>query len=294
VTLNEHDHDADRRRPASVLTTAAVLTAGTFVAEVLGGWYTGSVGLLSDAVHVFMDLASLVFALTALRLSQRPTSDQRTFGLHRLEVFAALANGLLVLAAAGGILAESLRRLKHPADLRPGPLLAIAAGGLAVNLFVAWRLRGYSRTDINLRAAFWHVSGDALGSVGVILAGILVWTTGKRYFDSLAGIAISVVISAGAFRVLRDSVNILLEATPPHLRPPDIAQALQTLPGIRRVEDIHLWNICSHISSLSAHLVLDPTGAAGQTRLLEDAHRLLRERFGVRHATLEVHWVATP
>ncbi len=286
--MKTHDHNAVSERSQALLRWAALLTALTFGAELAGGLWTNSVALLSDAGHVFMDLAALLFSLFALRLADLPATDRRSWGLHRLEVFAAFLNGALVTAVAAWIVLESLQRLKSPPPVKTGPMLVLAVLGLLVNLLVAWRLHDFARKDVNIRGAFLHVAGDALASLGVVAAGALIHFTGALVLDPLAGLLVAGIIVVNALRLLKDSIDILLEGVPKHMDLNEVVAAIRSVPGVAEVEDTHVWNICSHICSLSAHVILPPEKMPEQKTILENINAVLRERFGVAHATIQM------
>jgi cobalt-zinc-cadmium efflux system protein len=280
-----HAHEEHSRRPRRLLLGAAAWTGVTFLAEAVGAWWSGSVALLSDAGHVFMDLTALLFSFAALRLAERPTSDERTFGFHRAEVLAALVNGLLVAGVALGIAGTAWSHWRRGATPQVAPMLALGTMGLVVNLLVAWRLHGHAR-DLNLRSAFLHVASDALASVGVILGGIILRFTGWAWIDPLVGGGIAVVIFVGAARLIRESLHILLEGAPRHLRVADIRAALEGVPGVHRVEDAHLWALCSHLVMFTAHLSVTASPDEWND-LRQNLRRTLRDRFEIAHATLE-------
>lgn len=288
--MKQHGHEESSQKPQRLLLTAAGLTAVTFAAELAGGLWANSVALLSDSGHVFMDLMALLFSFFALRLAARPVSGRRTFGLHRLEVFAAFLNGLLVFAIALGVIVESAARLKSPVPVKTGPMLAIASLGLAVNLLVAWKLHGHSARDINVRGAFLHVLGDALASVGVVAGGLAIRLTGRLVIDPLVGILIAGIIVFNAVRLLRDSVDILLEAVPRDMSLEEVTQSMASVPGVDRVEDAHVWNICSHLRSLSAHVTLPPEARDRQESVAEELAVLLKERYGINHSTIQIRF----
>jgi cobalt-zinc-cadmium efflux system protein len=295
--MRKHEHHAATHRPRTLLIGAVLVTAVMFVAELIGGFWTNSVGLLSDAGHMFMDLSALVFSLVALTLAGRPVSERRTFGLHRLEVFAAFLNGAFVTGVAVWILIESWNRLKDPPDVKTGPMLVFAVTGLIVNLVVAWKLHGFAGKDINIRGAFLHVLSDALASLGVVAAGILIRTTGILAFDPAAGIFVAAVIVINATRLLKESVEILLEGVPKHINLNEVIRAMESVGGVRRVEDTHIWNICSHISSFSAHVTLASDGIGRQRDILEEINGLLHDRFHIVHSTIQFHfedWTEKP
>ena len=284
-----HRHALSTARPRRVLVFAATLTGATFLLELWGAHRSGSVALLSDAAHVFMDFGGLLFSYFAVTLAERPASDRRTFGLHRLEVLAAVANGLLVSGVALGIAWKSLHRFHGPAAL-PGTgwMMGLGLAGLAANIAVAAALHGPSRTDVNLRGSFLHVASDALASVGVVAAGALIAATGWRAVDPLVGLMIAALILGSALPLLRESLNLLLEGVPAGLHLSEVTEALQSLPGVRRVKDVHVWGLCSHLVSLSARVILDPARMAEQPRTLSALQTLLRDRFSIGHSTLQL------
>lgn len=272
----------------SALLFAVGLTAVTLVAEVAGGLYSHSLALLSDAGHVFMDLTALLFALFALSLAGRPPSDRRTFGLHRIEVLAALTNGFLVVILAFWIFWESVERLSSNVLPRVVPMAALGIVGLLVNIVVAWRLHDLSRRDINIRAVFLHVASDAMASLGVVIGALVISQTGWTFVDPLVGIAIALIILVNAMGLLRDAFNLLLEGVPRHLQLQEVEAAIRAVPGVVSVEDLHLWGLCSHLSSLSAHVKVHPNVLADTNALLKAINTPLREKFRITHTTLQL------
>jgi cobalt-zinc-cadmium efflux system protein len=282
-----HRH-ADAGPSRSALLFAVSLTALTCVVEGVGGFYSRSLALLSDAGHVFLDTTALLFALVALSMAGRPPSDRRTFGLHRIEVVAALINGCLVVGMAFWILWESLGRIGSTAVPRAVPMAALGLFGLLVNLIVAWRLHRFSQRDLNLRAAFLHVASDALASLGVVIGALIIYKTGWSLVDPLVGIGIALIILANAVGLLREAFNLLLEGVPRHLRLQEVEAAIRAVQGVSRVEDLHLWGLCSHLSSLSAHVKVHPDALADTGTLLESINAPLREKFRITHTTLQI------
>jgi len=253
-----------------------------------GGLWTNSLALLSDSGHVFMDLAALIFTLLAIKLASRPATSRRTFGLHRMEVFAAFLNGGTVAVVAVWIIVESVGRLRTIPEVRAGPALIVAFVGLTANVFVAWRLRRFARADVNLRGAFLHVLSDALASVGVVVGIFLVKVTGYTVIDSLVGLFVAGVIVISALRLLKESVHILLEGVPGHLDLEEVVAAIRSVSGVLDVEDSHVWNICSHLSSLSAHVTVRAQDMPQQEAVLQEIHRVLHDRFRIKHSTIQV------
>ena len=274
------------------LKIAIGLTAVTLAAEVFGGFWTNSLALLSDAAHVFLDLFALVLSLAAIKLATLPASDRHTFGFHRSEVFASFINGLTVFLMAIGILYEAWLRLASPEEVKSLPMLVIAVIGLAMNLLAARALHSHSHDDLNVRSAFLHVIGDAAASVGVILGGVVMYYTGWYLLDALISVAIGLLILAGAGRVLRDSVHILMEGTPRGLELADVAAAIRSVDGVRDVHHLNIWTVCSHILSLSVHVDIDNGSEDQRTVILHAIEHLLAERFHITHTTIQMECAA--
>ncbi|OGO34830.1 MAG: hypothetical protein A2Z16_12275 [Chloroflexi bacterium RBG_16_54_18] len=279
------------------LVVAILITGFIFLAELLGGYWTGSLALMSDAAHVFLDVFALLLSFFALRLSARPADDRHTFGYHRLEVLAALVNGVTLIVVAGVILREALQRWVNPEPIKSVPMLAIAAIGLVANIYVALTLRGESHRhgptmhqheDLNMRSAFLHVVGDALSSVGVIAAAGLIYVTGMTWFDPLISVLIGLMILLGSGRLVRRALHILVEGTPEGIKVSDIGQTLAEVPGVHEVHDLHVWSLCSGQISLSAHIVMDRDTSIKQGLMLIEMNRRLIENFGIEHTTLQI------
>ena len=242
-----------------------VLTALILVAEIIGGLWTGSLALLSDAAHVFMDIFALGLSFLALRLSALPADDRHTYGYHRLEVLAALANGLTLGVIAIGIFSEAIQRWQNPEPIKSTEMLVIAVIGLVVNLVVAFVLGGHDhdhdeaahgREDVNVKSAFLHVVGDAVSSVGVIVAAVLIGLTGAPWIDPLMSVLIGVIILLSSGRVLKSSLHILVEGVPEGLSVTQVSQAMADVMGVAEVHDLHVWSLCSGHVALSAHVVV--------------------------------------
>jgi cobalt-zinc-cadmium efflux system protein len=267
---------------------AILLTAVTLAAEVAGGIWTGSLALLSDAAHVFLDLFALVLSLVAIRLAAYPASDTRTYGWHRTEVFASFINGSTVFLMAIGIFYEAWERLQHPQEIKSLPMLVIAVIGLLLNLFSASALHAHSHDDLNVQSAFLHVIGDAAASVGVIIGGAVIYFTKWYVVDAIISAGIGVLIFWGSWRVVRDSAHILLEGVPSGMSTVTVADAIKSVVGVNDVHHLNLWAICSHIIALSAHLDVEPEYRGKQGEVLRQIEELLFERFHISHTTLQV------
>jgi len=252
----------------------------------VGGILTNSLALLADAGHVGADIGALGLSLTAIWLASRPASRRRTYGFHRAEVLAALVNSLTLMAIAGYVFWEASRRFADPPDVSGGPMLAIAAVGLAANLASAGILSRHARSGLNVRAAFLHVAGDAAASVGVIVAGVIMLATGQLIADPLVSVFIGALLLVGAFRLTWETTQVLLEAAPPGLSTPDIQQAMLKTAGVLGIHDLHVWTVTSGFVSLSAHVETDE--AHDQHNVLVELRRLLARRFDIEHATIQL------
>jgi cobalt-zinc-cadmium efflux system protein len=292
VAAHEHRHDDGHghahggRSSARALALVLGLTLLLAAVEAVGGVLTDSLALLADAGHMVSDASSAGLALFAVWLAGRPATPARSFGFKRAEILAALANGVALVVVAIWILVEAWRRLDDPPQVLGGWMLAVAVGGLAVNVAAAAVLLRSERASLNVQAALRHVVADLLGSVGVIVAALVVVTTGWDRADPLVSAAIALLVLASSWGVLRDSVSILLEAAPRGIDPRDVEQALVAAPGVSSVHDLHVWTITSGFPALSAHVLVGAgEDCHGRRRELE---ALLAERFGIDHTTLQV------
>ncbi len=267
---------------------AIVLTIVTFLAEVAGGIWTNSLALLSDAAHVFLDLFALFLSLAAIKLAAYPATDTRTFGWHRMEVFASFINGASVFLIALGIFYEAWGRLFQPEEVKSIPMFVIAAVGMTMNLVAAGALHQHSHDDLNVRSAFLHVIGDAAASVGVIAGGVIIYFTHWYVVDAVISIGIGFVIFWGAWRVLRESSHILLEGVPRGMSTTEVAGLIREVEGVNDIHHLNLWTICSHILALSAHVDIDPDYKTRQAGVLRHIEELLMERYHISHTTLQV------
>lgn len=277
-----HSHGSHRRR----LTAVLALTFVYMLAEAIGGFLTNSLALLSDAGHMLADVASLVLALLALWFSSRPATTKKTYGYYRMEILAALANGSALVVISLLISYEAFHRIKYPQDVKGFEVTLIAIGGLAVNAVSALVLHSASRENLNIRGAFLHVMSDALGSVGAIVAGVLIWRWGWALADPLVSVAMCLLIIYSSWQLIRESVNILLEGTPSHINIRAVVDAMHVVPGVTDVHDLHVWTISSGMEALSAHVTIEP-GVAHRT-VLEAVQEQLRSGFNIGHVTIQV------
>lgn len=283
--MGGHHHHSDRQNESRVR-MALVLAAGYMTAEALGAWWTGSLALLADAGHMLSDSLALGLSLFAFRLARRPASAQQTYGYHRSEVLAALANGLLLVGVAVFVIREALERFGTEREILGGPMLAIAVGGLAVNLIALSILHAGRHDNLNVRGAWLHVASDALGSVGAIVAGGLIWGFGWTWADSAASLLIAVLIIHASWSLLREAVSVLMEWAPSHVEVPAVEGAIRESAGVVAVHDLHVWTISSGRVALSGHVVAER--ACDTAKLLQQLSDLLHDRFAIEHSTLQI------
>ncbi len=287
-----HDHDHVSGRSRRALAIALALTATYTAVEVVGGLVTGSLALLADAVHMLSDNVAIALALFAVWLGAKPATPERTFGYRRAEVLVALANGVTLVALSIWIFYAAFTRLDDPPEVLGGWMLAIAVVGVGVNLASGAILYGSRAGNLNVEAAFRHVVADVLGSVGVIVAAVVILATGWLEADPLVSILIGVLVLASSWTILRDSTSILLEAAPRDVDTRAVGERLAGAPGVVDVHDLHIWTITSGFPALSAHVLV---------RRGEDCHARRRElelilarEFGIEHSTLQVDHVSDP
>lgn len=289
---NHHDqahhahHDHARGASQRVLLIVLGLTFGYMLAEAVGGYLANSLALLSDAGHMFTDVAALALSLLAVRFAARPATPRKTYGFYRLEILAALANGVTLIVLSILICLEAYERLRQPEEVRGWMLVGIAAGGLLVNLVSAWLLSRSQQDNLNVRGAFLHVLGDLLGSVAAVAAGLLVIWRDWRWADPVFSVVISLLIIYSSWRLVADAVNVLLEGTPSHINPTAVEQAMRAVAGVREVHDLHIWTITSGRYALTAHVVVSDAGAS--YRVLREVRQLLTEKFALAHSTIQI------
>lgn len=282
---HRHHHTPTRQTSLRRLATVLCLVCVYMVAEVVGGLLTGSLALLADAGHMLADAGSLALALFALGIATRPRTAERTFGYHRTEILAALVNGVTLVVIAVLIVVEAVERFQQPREVIPGPMMAVALGGLVVNLVGLWLLAGSRGDSLNVRGAWLHVVSDALGSVQALVAGGLIWAFGWQWADPLASLLIAGLIAWSARPLLAESVHVLMEGTPRHLDAEDVAAALRDVDGVEDVHDLHLWTITSGFESLSVHARVT---RRDRDDALSELREVLRRRFGIHHSTIQL------
>lgn len=290
----DHDHSssdhAGHSHAAGVtnernLVLAIALTGTYLVAEVVGGILTESLALLSDAAHMFTDVMALIIALVAIRIGKRAADNRRTYGYRRFEILAAAFNAVVLFLVAIYILYEAYDRFLAPPDIKTGGMLIVAAVGLAVNLISMRILASGSKNSLNMKGAYLEVFADMLGSVGVIVGSILIYFTGYKQIDPILAVLIGLWVLPRTWKLLSESMNILLEGVPAGIELQKLQAELSALPGVKSVHDLHVWAITSGQNSLTAHLLVDVPRDTGA--LLELANAVAR-RHGVDHANFQI------
>jgi cobalt-zinc-cadmium efflux system protein len=286
--MAEHNNNHNSRPEPGVLFVPLLLTALMTLVEFGGGILSGSLALIGDAGHMLTDTLALGLSYFALKISQRPADDKRTYGFHRTEILVALLNGLVLILISVYIFYEAYRRFTSPPEIKAPLMLAVAIIGLLVNLIALFILKGSSKGNLNIRGAFLHVLGDALSSIGVIGAGIIIFFTKFYLVDPIVAILIGGIILRGAIGLVTESSHILLEAVPRHLRMEEISKEIVNIEGVKDIHDFHLWTITSGIYALSGHLVIKDQMVSKSDQILKQANALLKDKFGITHTTLQL------
>jgi cobalt-zinc-cadmium efflux system protein len=280
-----HSHSAAGRHAGSL---SAAIGVGLVVlaAELIAGRLANSLALLADAGHVFADVSGMVLSLVAIRIAARPPTDARSFGLYRLEMVAAAVNAVLLLGIAIVIGVEAVRRFVEPPDVQPGVIAAVAAFALLANLFSLRLLSTGQRESLTMRAAYLEIAGDLLGSGAVLVAGLVIAATGWRQADAVASVVVAVLIVPRTLVLLRDSVDVLLEATPKGIDMTQVERHIREAPGVTDVHDLHAWTITSGMNVVSAHVVLGEDAKPGD--ILDHLATCLSSDFDINHSTFQL------
>ncbi len=255
-------------------------------AEAIGGWLANSLALLADAGHMLTDACALTLTLGAIWFASRPATDRKTYGYYRLEILAAFINAIVLVLISLWVIFEAYQRWSIPPEVKGLQLTLIAVGGLIVNLICAWLLHSDHKHDLNMRAAWLHVVGDALGSVTAIIAGILIVSFGWIWADAMSSLLISLIIIYGSWNLIRETINVLLEGTPAHINIAEVETTIIQTEGVNAVHDLHVWTITSGLEALSAHVQHDETVV--QAELLKRLRQRLHDEFGIDHLTIQM------
>ena len=281
-----HARENNRKTSQRLILIVLVMTFVCMVAEAAGGYFSNSLALLSDAGHMLTDVAALALSLFAVRFASRPATPRKTYGFYRLEILAALANGVTLIVLSLLICYEAYHRFLQPENVKGMTLLLISSLGLIVNIISAYLLSKAHQGSLNVRGALLHVLGDLLGSIAAIAAGVLIIWRGWTWADPLFSVVISFLIIFSSWRLVADAVNILLEATPSHINAASVEQAIRKVDGVHDVHDLHIWTITSDRHALTAHVVVND--ARDSYRVLRQLREMLAEQFALTHSTIQI------
>ena len=286
--LHSHGHGhVNRNENKKALLISLIIITIFLVVEIIGGFMTNSLALLSDAGHMLSDSSALFLSLVAVYFSARKPSAKKTFGFFRFEILAALVNGITLVLISLYIFWEAYQRLQAPPQVSSLPMIGIAFIGLLANIAAAFVLmRGDYKENVNIRSAFLHVLGDMLGSVGAIIAGLLMWKFGWYIADPIISIIVGILIIISAYRVTKEAINVLMEATPSHINADEVLDDLTQLDGVLKVHDLHIWTVTSGFISLSGHLQVKD--GLSSYPILKEALHILTEKYHIEHATLQI------
>ncbi len=283
-----HHHDHGREGNKKALIIALLITVGIMLLEFFGGLITNSLALLSDSGHMLSDASSLMLSLIAICFASRPASPNKTYGFYRFEILAALFNGVTLFVIAGFIVWEAIERFYHPPTVASSLMMVIASIGLIANIIAAWSLlrKGDVKHNINLRSAYLHIIGDALGSVGAIVAGLVMLVFGWYMADPIISVLVALLILKGAWGVIKHTTHILMEGTPITVDQNKVKEALEGIEGVKDVHDLHIWTITSGLDSLSCHIIIEDHQDS-QT-ILQEAIHIIEEKFKIQHTTIQI------
>jgi len=276
------------------LKIALVIVVVITAVEVVGGIMSNSLALLGDAGHMLVDGLALGLSLFAMALARRPATASKTYGYHRAEIMAALTNGTILVVVSLYIFYEAYQRFFNPPQVRTPLMIAVAVIGLAGNLAGMMLLRRGNRRSLNIKAAFWHIIGDTISSVGVIIGGVIILFTGWYIADPIIAVLIGGIILWGAVRIVRESSDILLESVPRHIRVDEVVAAIKGVPGVQDVHDIHIWTITSGLNALSAHLRIEDQTVSRSAEIVEAVNQHLARDFDIKHTTLQLECQSCP
>lgn len=285
---HHHAENAQETESSRGLLINLFIVIVVMAVEVIGGLLANSLALLGDAGHMLVDALALGLSLFAISLARRPATTARTYGFHRAEIMAAFVNGAVLIIVTVFIFYEAYQRFLKPPEIKSGLMLIIALIGLAANLVGIWFLRKTRHVSLNIRAAFLHILGDTISSVGVVAAGIVIALTGWTYADPILAIIIGIIILYGAVQLVRESSDILLEAVPKSIDANEVIKSIKGVEGINDIHDLHIWTITSGIYALSTHLFIEDRMLSRTRQIIDSVNKELAERYNIRHTTLQV------
>lgn len=278
-----HFHFTQGQAPRAIAYATLITLAFMFI-ELIGGWLSNSLALISDAAHMLTDVGAMLLSLFAIWIARKPVTPTMSFGYHRAEILGALISGLLIWLIVGILIYDAIVRLQSPPEVK-GPIVFIVASvGLAANLLSMWMLSGAKDENLNVRAAYLHLLSDSLGSIGAIIAGAVLWATDWRPIDPVITIVFSILMLYGSWSLVREAVEVLMESTPTHVNPTDVRNDLESISGVREAHDLHIWSVTSGRLALSVHLV----SAEVEHLLLNTVNALLESKYKIGHTTIQI------
>jgi cobalt-zinc-cadmium efflux system protein len=285
IHFHQHDqgHDHEPSDIPRVLTRALIVTAAFMGIELVGGILANSLALVSDSAHMLMDVGALLLSLFAYWITRRPSTPSMSFGYHRAEILGAVVSGLLIWLVSGLLIYEAILRLRNPPEVQGAWVFGVALVGLAANLLSMGMLHRSSHASMNVRAAYLHLLSDALGSVGVVISGAVIWFTGWRPIDPIMTLAMAVLMLASSWKLMTEAIGVLMEGAPRGVDPARVQGDLTALPGVIEVHDLHIWTVSTGRLALSVHLI-----SAGQEAILAAANDVLKQKHGIVHTTIQV------
>ena len=283
-----HEHLGLRATSKRRLTIVIFLVAGDLLLYIIGGFLSGSLALFAEAGHMVTDLAALFLARLAIYFAERPASAERTFGYRRLEILATQINALILWVFAASVVFEAYERFTEPAEIEGGVMLVVGVIGLGINVVCAWLLRGARGHSVNVEAAFWHVSADLAGSIGIVVSGALVWAFGWTFADPILSVFIAVLIFVATWHLIAKVTRVLLEGTPDHIDVYRLCSEMEEVDGVIVLHDIHVWSITPGYDVLTAHVLIDPAYAGDVDALRGRLRKIAADDFGIEHITLQL------
>jgi cobalt-zinc-cadmium efflux system protein len=289
---HSHVHFGDiARQTTSRLALSLFLTLAFVFIEAIAGIIGNSLALLTDAMHNLTDVIALGLSWYAIRLTTQPANARRTYGYHRVGILVALLNSTTLVLISAGIFYEAWRRLTNPPEVQSGILIAVGAIAVIINLSTALLVRKGSEHDLNIRSAFLHLMGDVVSTIGAVIAGVIIYFTGANWLDPLVSVLIGFLILYNAWGILRDSVNILLEATPHDVDAAQLAQDVMRVKGVLGIHDLHIWSIAQNLRTMSAHILTDDLSISSGTEIQRQINEIVFHRYNIAHATLQLECV---
>jgi cobalt-zinc-cadmium efflux system protein len=289
---HSHVHFGDiARQTSSRLALSLFLTLGFVFIEAIAGVIGNSLALLTDAAHNLTDVIALGLSWYAILLTSQPANARTTYGYHRVGILVALLNSTTLVLISAGIFYEAWRRFTNPHEVQSGILIAVGAIAVIINLATALLVRKGSEHDLNIRSAFLHLMGDVLSTIGAVIAGVIIYFTGANWLDPLVSVLIGFLILYNAWGILRDSVNILLEATPHDVDAAQLAQDVMRVNGVLGIHDLHIWSIAQNLRTMSAHILTGDLSISAGTEIQRQINEIVFHRYNIAHATLQLECV---